>query len=285
MASAKNKIPISVIIVTKNEEDRLPACLNAVQDFGEIIVMDSSSTDGTKNIASQYNAKVIDFLWNGQYPKKRQWCLDNIDIKHDFVFFVDADEIVTDALIGEIRAHNSRAAGYFIKGRYIMDGQPLKHGLQNNKLCLINRHKMEFPVIDDLDIEGMGEIEGHYQPVLKAQYRGEMLGQLHTPLIHDALHNWEERHKRYAMWEAGMNAKNAWPLDPSPLRQAVKEIFRALPCRGMIAFIHSYIWKMGFLDGARGLKFANMRRLYYKMIDRNTESAKNRYLQHFKIKC
>ena len=96
-----------------------------------------------------------------------------------------------------------------------------------------------------------------------------MIGQLKTPLIHEAhenLQDWEARHVRYARWEAGMNAKNAWPLDPAAWRQFLKLAFRALPFRGMLAFMHCYVLKMGFLDGLAGYRFARMRARYYQMI-------------------
>ena len=266
MVSNNPEIPISVIVVTKNEETRIAKCLDSLQNFDEIIVVDSGSSDKTKEISNTYGVRVFDFKWNKQYPKKRQWCLDNLDIKHDYVFFVDADEIVTPELAQDMRELDFLKAGYFIKGQYIMDGKPLKYGLQNNKLCLINRHKFEFPVIDDLNIEGMDEIEGHYQPVPKKTYSQEKIGQLNNALIHDAFDNWEERHQKYAKWESEINKRDAWPKDPSPPREFMKRTFRVLPIRGIIAFIHSYIFKFGFLDGARGLKFANMRRRYYKKI-------------------
>src|SRR5688572_10660432 len=139
-----DKIPVSVLIATRNEARNLSHCLEALGDFDEIIVIDSDSADGTTTIARQNHVKVVDYEWNGLYPKKRQWCLDNLTLKHDWVFFVDADEIVTPELAAEIHSLDFGAAGYFVKGRYVWKGKPLKYGLQNNKLCLFNRKKIEF---------------------------------------------------------------------------------------------------------------------------------------------
>lgn len=96
------KIPVSVIIVTKNAASTLAACLAAVQDFDEIIVVDSASSDQTVAIAADYDATIVDFSWNGEYPKKRQWCLNNVSTRHEWIFFVDADEIVSPELCREI---------------------------------------------------------------------------------------------------------------------------------------------------------------------------------------
>lgn len=270
-------IPVSVIVVTRNEEARIEACLDALQGFQDIWIVDSNSTDKTCKIARTHGAKVIDFSWNEHYPKKRQWCLDTLDLAHNFVFFVDADEIVTPDLILEIAALDFTAAGYFIKGRYLWPNtrskngrvKILRFGICNQKLALIDRRKIEFPVIDDLDIPGMGEIEGHYQPVLKPAYPHETISALNNHLLHNAHDNpqqWESRHRRYAAWEAGMNAKSAWPRDPVGWRQNLKAIFRQMPYRASVAFLHSYILKWGFLDGAAGFAFAQSRARYYTMI-------------------
>lgn len=262
-------INISVLITTLNEADNLPRCLSALQDFDEIIIIDSGSTDETVAIAKSFGAQVIDFKWDKKYPKKRQWCLDNLTIKHDFVFWVDGDEELTPALVEELRSLDQRAAGYFVKGLYVWDGKDLKHGLNNNKLALINRHKIEFPIVNDLDIEGMGEIEGHYQPVLKEGYKNELIGQLSQSLHHFAYEDaqgWERRHKRYARWEAEMIKRQAYPKDPNIWRERLKTVFRNMPFRGLIAFGHCYIWKAGFLDGAAGYKFALSRLRYYQLV-------------------
>lgn len=262
-------IPVSVVIVTKNESARIVACLSAVSAaFGEVIVFDSASTDDTAAIARAHGARVENFLWDGRYPKKRQYALDHLDLRHDWVFFVDADEIITPALAAEIAALDFSAAGYFVRGRYIWAGRALNHGLKNNKLVLFNRHQMTFPVIADLDLP-MGEIEGHYQPILKPQHAAAAIGQLQAEMDHHAASTYDEwlvRHHRYAAWERGMNTRNAWPVDPLRWRQVLKKLFRALPCRGTIAFLHSYILKRGFLDGRAGYDFARSRMTYYRMI-------------------
>lgn len=266
------KIPLTVIVTTKNEEKRIGRCLAALKDFAKVIVVDSHSFDRTCAIAREYGIQVVSYRWDGKYPKKRQWCLDTLALAHDWVFWVDADEVVTPELVQELRQiFNTKPdkAGYFIRGRYVWNGEVLEHGLKNNKLCLFDRRKMAFPVVDDLGIEGMGEMEGHYQPVLKAAYKNEGLGQLKAPVLHYAAENkyaWEERHKRYAQWEAEMTRRNAWPQDPVPWRENVKKTLRTSPLRPYIMFTHSYVLKAGFLDGPAGMDFAKSRMDYCEMI-------------------
>lgn len=273
-----SKLPITAIVATKNEERRIGRCLEALQDFGQIIVQDSNSRDRTTTLAKLYGAQVESFTWNGLYPKKRQSALTTMatPILNDWVAFIDADEIATPALIKVLKQTLSKPdidqyCGFFIQGQYIIGGKPLRFGMRNNKLALIRKSQMEFPTIDDLDIspETLGELEGHYQPIKKPAYKHQKIGQIKAPLLHDAcddLQAWEKRHKRYAKWEDAMTAKNAWPREDSPIRQTLKTLFRAIPpkYKAPIAFAYSYYFKLGFLDGNRGKLFANLRAQYYK---------------------
>ncbi len=268
-----SSIPVSAVVVTKNEAANIGRCLDALANFGEIVVVDSASNDGTTRIAREKNARVFPFFWDGRYPKKRQWALDNIDFSYDWIFFVDADEVVTPKLAKEIARlfwkSPPERAGYFVKGRYVLNGRALRFGLKNNKLALIDRRYIEFPVVNDLDIPGMGEIEGHYQPVLKAEAAGKKIGKLSRSLLHYAsedMTKWQDRHKRYALWQAEMDLRNAWPGEVTGFRKFLKKLFRSLPATPHIAFLHSYILKLGFLDGKEGRELAAMRSHYYSLV-------------------
>lgn len=275
------RIPVTAIVVTKNEEASLSRCLSALRDFDEVVVVDSHSVDKTAAIARKWGAKLVEFAWDGRYPKKRQWCLDRLALRHDWVLFVDADEVVTGPLAREIALlfhFGPECAGYFVEGRYVWQGKVLRHGLRNGKLALLDRRRIAFPRIDDLELSGMGEMEGHYQPVLKDAFCSDPIGKLSQPMLHYAApdrESWDRRHERYAAWEAGMNAKGAWPEDPVVWRQTLKKIFRAMPLRPLAAFAHSYIFKRGFLDGREGLDFALARARYYRLIGRQAKALRS----------
>lgn len=263
-------IPVSVLVCAKNEGKCLGRCLASLSAFDDIVVIDSHSADDTALIAQSYGARVVPFAWNGQYPKKRQWCLDQLALAYEWILFVDADEVIPETLALEIAAilQNPAHEGYFIEGLYVMQGRVLRHGLRNAKLVLFRRHIFSFPVVNDLGIPGMGEMEGHYQPV---PLRKAAIGRLKNPLLHYAYESgegWQSRHERYALWEAGMDRRDAWPVDPVPVRQLMKVLFRRLPCRGAIAFFHSYIYKRGFLDGLAGLTLAQDRFRYYRLVSK-----------------
>lgn len=268
-----DKIPVSVIVTTKNEEANIARCLSSLSDFTHIMVVDSHSTDRTVAIARHMGAEIVNFTWNGTYPKKRQWCLDTLAFSHDWVFWVDADEVLTSEIIAEIRSifaqDTPRQCGFFMRGRYIFDGRALSHGMVNNKIALFDRRKMAFPIVNDLNIEGMGEMEGHYQPVRKNNT--DQIGQIKAPLLHYAYEDqaaWQARHERYAKWEAEMIRRDLYPPDPVAWRQALKIALRGFALRPYVVFLYCYVLRCGFLDGKGGLSFALSRAHYCFLIRR-----------------
>ena len=273
-------IPLRIIVTTLNEENRIEGCLHSIGDLAPVYVVDSHSRDNTVNRARNFNASVILFDWNGKYPKKRQWCLDNLDLGDRWVLFVDADERLSGNLKQEIRdifEHGPGCDGYFIRARYRIKGEVCRFGVENRKLVLFNPAKLAFPEINDLDCPGMGEIEGHYQPVASDQYRPVRLGTLKHHMVHLALEDrsaWQDRHIRYARWAACMDAKDAWPNDPSFIRQTMKNLLNVLPARAVWVFVYSYILKLGFLDGKRGFELAWSRAEYYRLINREKARRK-----------
>ncbi len=260
-------IPVSVIVMTKNEAVNLPRCLAALDRFAERFVVDSGSVDGTPELAQSLGARVVPFVWNGRYPKKKQWCLDHLPFTQDWALFIDADETPTVALVDEIArlfetgpAH----AAYWIDGRPVMDGRPLRFGCWNRKLALLDRRRAAFPDIPDLDVSAMWEVEGHYQPTVAGP-----LGRLRHPLDHaddKPLSAWFDRHNRYSDWEAALRADGRMErlIDGERGgRRALKRLFQRAPGRPILAFLHAYVARLGVLDGRAGLDHALSRAFYY----------------------
>src|SRR5437660_12791780 len=102
-ARATGKLPVSVIVAALNEAQNLPRCLEALRDVGEVYVIDSQSTDATPEIARSLGAKVVQFHYQGGWPKKRQWAMDTLPLAFDWILLLDADEVLTPELAGEIR--------------------------------------------------------------------------------------------------------------------------------------------------------------------------------------
>ena len=131
------QIPVTAIVMAKNEERNLAKCLRSVAQFAQVFVVDSNSTDTTRAIAESFGARVIPFVWNGRYPKKKQWCLENLPFEYDWVLYLDADEELTPEAADEIAdvLHvGPRYAAYFAGYNYVFLGRVLKHGHRIYKL-------------------------------------------------------------------------------------------------------------------------------------------------------
>lgn len=263
-------IPVSVVIPTKNEAANLAYCLAALRGFDQVIVCDSSSSDTTLAIAERFGAEVVPFVWNRQYPKKKEWSMNHPSVRNDWVFMLDADEIVSRELVEEIAAlmrTDPPCAAYFIEGRFVFLGEALRFGHRNCKMMLVDRRRTTFPHPDDLDIPGGWEVEGHYQPTIAGK-----IGRLRSSLLH-----WDRkpaaayfgRHDLYADWEARLAQRGGLDklaANESLTRRLMKSAFRNVPLRWLVAFLHSYVFKLGLLDGAPGFHFAMARGFYYWQI-------------------
>lgn len=259
-------IPVSVIIMTKNEEQNIGKCLRSVRDFDQVFVVDSNSDDRTTEIANSLGATVINFTWNHHYPKKKQWVLENLPFSHDWVLYVDADEEVYPELAEEIRRllrQTPKHSGYFVGYDYIFMGRVLKRGHRVYKLVLMRRHQGKFLDHDDLSTLDM-EVEAHQQPRIDGTTGALKSRMVHND--HDSLYAYFERHNRYSEWEADLRARGKLINSEEAhlgMRLLQKRLFGALPLKGLVAFFHAYVFKLGFLDGRAGLDYALARALYY----------------------
>lgn len=272
-ASGKTALPLTILIITKNEAENIGPCLKAIGDFAPVIVIDSHSEDNTAEIAQNHGARLVSYQWNGQYPKKRQWALDHLDLPHGWVLFIDADERLTQKCKTEIIRLFQKGPdkdGYYIKALYKIRDKVCHHGFKNNKLVLFKKNTICFPVIDDLTCPGMGEIEGHYQPAAPDVLHNITTGQIRSPIIHLALRDedkWRRRHADYARWAACMTRRKAWPPEKRPFIHFSKNLAKNYPkISPFLAFAHSFVLKSGWLDGKAGWKLACSRFIYYQMI-------------------
>lgn len=258
-------LSLTVVIFTKNEENNIGECINSVKNFSEVLVIDSNSSDSTIEIARSLGASVIEFEWNRQYPKKRQWTLNNFPDKDKWVLFLDADERMSVALQQELEIFfaedNDAFAGGLIELDYYFAGKRLRFGQRPKKLVLLRVGKVSYPIIDDLSSEGMGELEGHYQPRIDGRTR-----KFKSRIVHkdkDPISTWMTRHVKYASWEAQLirNLVEKNKVDSSKGKWA--SIAHKLPFRPLLFFVYSYVLKFGFLDGRAGFDYAFAKAWYY----------------------
>src|SRR5207244_3128970 len=111
----------------------------------EIFVVDSQSTDETAQIAERYGAKVVQFHFNGTWPKKKNWALENLPFANDWVFILDADEVLPPSAEKEFAgaiANVGKIAGYWINRRFFFLGRWLRHSYYPNWNLRLFRHSL-----------------------------------------------------------------------------------------------------------------------------------------------
>ncbi|QTG79514.1 glycosyltransferase family 2 protein [Arthrobacter crystallopoietes] len=263
------KLPISVLVQTKNEERGIADCLSGLSDFAEIIVVDSNSTDNTVGIVRELGFAVENFDWDGRYPKKKQWQLDNLVTKYKWILFIDADETPTNELVSELwkrcdELESGRFSAYDIELDYVFAGKQLQYGHRVVKRALVQRGEVSFPVINDLNAPGMGELEGHYQPVSKGD-----VAALKGRIRHDdkdPVHTWFERHNKYSEWEAYLRTHPSVKKDAAARRSVQGRLFDKVPLKPLVFFLYAYLIRGGFRDGRAGFDYAFALSSYYWQI-------------------
>jgi len=256
------KLPVSVIVAARNEEKNLPRCLGGLRDMGEVYVIDSQSTDATPEIARTLGAKVIQFHYQGGWPKKRQWAMDNLPLSFDWILLVDADEVVTPELAEEIRIAIQAPGtdGYYISLCMNFLGRVLRHGDASFwKLALFRRGKGRYECrLRDQDLS-MADMEVHEHIVVD----GPAL-RLNNPLIHnnvESLSRYIQKHDEYSNWEARvlLQGQGGTELPPAffgtqaQRRRWLKKRLYAIPGSPVLLFFYRYFLRLGFLDGIPGL--------------------------------
>ena len=259
-------IPVTVIVPIKNEAKNLGRCLERLKRFQAIVVVDSGSDDGSQSIAEDAGATVVQFEWNGAYPKKRNWYLDNHHIETDWVLFLDADEFISDAFCDEVdqAVRHRTHVGYWLTFHNWFLGRFLRHGDPFAKLALFRPDSGRYEKIDE-DRWSHLDMEIHEHPILNGS-----VGTIKSPIDHDdrrGLDSYLAKHNEYASWEArryvalGPAGSAAWKAMTDRQRSKYRRIEKWwFP---LAYFILSYILKRGFLDGRAGFVFAKLKSQYY----------------------
>jgi glycosyltransferase involved in cell wall biosynthesis len=262
-----DKASVSVLVFTLNEELNLPTCLSSLRWCDDIVVVDSFSTDNTLDICRRHKVQVVQNAFTG-FGDQRNFALQNIDLKHEWVLILDADERVPEELARELsslaNANDSSIAAYRLRRRFHLWGKWLRHSslyptwvvrfVRRGKVRYINRGHAETE-----------EVAGQ-------------LGEVQAFLVDDNLKGldaWFVRQHEYASKEAEYELQcenqsegrlSIFSADPMKRRVALKKIAAVLPMRAISYFLYCYLFRMGFLDGRDGFVFCRMKAIYQNMI-------------------
>ena len=264
------RVPVSVIVPVRNEAENLKRCLPALAWADEIFVVDSQSSDETADVAGDHDAEIVQFYFNGSYPKKKNWALENLPFRNEWILIVDADEVVVPALAREIaeRIESGEAEGFYLNSRYYFLGRHIRHcGYSSCWNLRLFKHKLgRYERVPDVTGGRAGDNEAHEHVELKGRA---------VRLVHELEHHayptvaiWVEKHNRYAIWEAAQADRVINEPIPTTIggvqrfKRLLKKIAWRLPLRPLARFIYAYFLRLGFLDGKPGLYFCGLLACY-----------------------
>lgn len=260
--------PVSVMILTKDEEINIRACLECLGFSDDVVVFDSYSTDKTLDIASEFpNVRVVQRKFDN-WSAHQNWGAQNIDFKHPWVLYIDADERLDHAFATEIMKTadpGAPKAAFRLRRKDMFLGRWLKRGTLYPtwivRLYRPEKIRYERLVNPVAIVDGeIGELSGHL---------------IHYPFS-KGIDQWFERHNSYSAFEAEEMLKviggkrrpitGLFSKDPNDRRATLKDIFFRLPLRPHIKWLYYMFWRRAWLDGMPGITYARMQYLYEYMI-------------------
>jgi glycosyltransferase involved in cell wall biosynthesis len=251
-------VPVSVVVLTLNEEPNIRRCLASVAWADQVVVVDSGSADRTTPLARATGAEVVDQPWLG-FSAQREFALRLPLLRHDWVYFVDADEWVSPQLAVEIAARlaDPRCAGFAQRFRLVFLGTWIRH-------CGWYRGSWIVRLVDRRYTKYDGSLVGE-----RACVDGRVR-RLDNDIVDEdrkGLAAWLHKHVRYAQLECERRGNPGRLLErlrvvrygggQKPLaRSLLKElVFPGVPAKPVALFLYMYIARLGFLDGMAGLRF------------------------------
>ena len=258
-------ISISVLILTKNEEQDLPGCLESVNWCNDIHVFDSHSDDRTVQIAQTFGASVIQRKF-GNWAEHQNWGLQNIKFKHPWVLYIDADERVSASLLKSLQTLvplDGNAVAYEIRRRdFAWNNVWLKHAQMSPfYIRLFRPEKMRYERL----VNPVSVVDG---PVSRVE------GFLDHYPFSKGFRFWFTRHLGYADMEATMRLTEIGNGVKFSVKEALlgkdftvrryhqKGLFYKLPGRPVIKWLYMVFCRMAFLDGFTGVTYATLQAVY-----------------------
>lgn len=266
------KVPVSVLVPIRNEAGNLPRCLESIRWADEIFVVDSQSTDGSIEMARRFGAEVVQFRFNGVWPKKKNWALESLPFRHEWVLILDADEVMPPNAAAEIArvvsADGDGHSGFWINRRFMFMGRWLRHAYYPNWNLRLFKHRLGRYERLVQGATQSGDNEVHEHIIVQGT-----TGRLQCEMDHYAFASIDvfvEKHNRYSNWEAQLEVEGglARPHSAAPqtlpvrIRRTLKRIARRLPFRPTLRFLYVYVLQAGFLDGREGYIFARLHAVY-----------------------
>jgi len=265
-------------VLTFNEKANIGRCLDSVAWCDDVVVLDSFSTDRTRDIAIEKGARVVERRFDN-YANQRNYALKEVQYKNNWVLMLDADEVVTDDLWREIElalsACEEGVTLFRLRRKDYFMGTWLKHSTNYSSLWFGRLMRL-------------GEV--WVERSINEEYHTDgSVCDLDSALVHypfnKGLDAWIYKHNRYSSMEAelivngeGYHWRWGELLDSDAVirRKALKGLVYSLPGRPLLMFIGRYLISGGILDGRAGLMFCLLKTYYEYMIDCKVRELRRR---------
>lgn len=273
-------LPVTVIIPARNEERNIAQCLDSASWADQVFVVDSHSSDRTREISEARGATVVDFHYDGGWPKKKNWAIRNLPIRNEWIFILDADERIGAELREEITKtiQAPDINGYYVRWKFIFLGRWMKHCWRHGwMLRLFRKGSGEY---EDLGMRNEGGWDNEVHENLVVEGR---TAKLQNWLIHESnesLSYWIRKQNEFSDWNAVRRQTQlreplpSWrsllSQDPLERRKFLKALYLRLPCKPLLMFLYLYIVRLGVLDGREGYYFCRLRAIH----EFNTEAKR-----------
>lgn len=250
---------ITVIILTKNEEQNIETCISSAKQIANrIIVIDSGSTDKTMELAKKSGAETCFHKWAG-HAAQFNWALDNCNIKTTWVFRLDADERISKELAEEINIKilNSKSDGYEMRWKIYFMGKWIKHGGTHKpyflRLFRYGKGRVENKLMDEHIIVN-GKVEKLNGDLIHYDYKG--------------LDAWINKHIWYSNLEIQMYKTQRDIVGGNVIQKQKRGFYYKLPIfiRAKIYFWYRYYCQLGFLDGKEGKIFIYLQAYWFRFL-------------------
>lgn len=263
---------ISVLIITHNEAKNILSCIRSLDWTDDIIVLDSYSNDNTLSIAQNLGARVYQRKFDN-FAAQRNYALDSLEFKHDWVLHLDADEIVTPKLFDEMSQaiKINKYDAYQVPSKTMLFGKWLRYSgmYPVYQVRLGHKNRLRFKQV------------GHGQ---REDLSPSRIGTLKEPYLHysfsKGLTNWIDKHNRYSTDEAleyvqiMTNSQftifdfiSLFSTRHTTRRRALYRFSYLFPFRPLLRFTYMYFFRLGFIDGSAGLLYCRLLAMYEYMVE------------------
>lgn len=257
-------LAVSIVIPVKNDAGNLSECLPLLKEFDDVKIVDSGSADDTAELAKMYGRELVQFSWDGKFPKKRNWALANCTFKHEWVMFLDADERMTEAFKTELRRvlPSTKCNGFVCFYDNWFMGRMLRHGDVMRKSAILRLGHGGYERIEERNWSKL-DMEIHEHLVVDG-----VMGVIKARLEHHdkrSVESYRRKHEEYAKWEAN-RCRMISDYSKLTARQRLKYSLLRSRIFPLLYFLGAYVGKLGFLDGLAGFRFAAGKMHYFSMI-------------------